>query len=153
MQVGIAADQHIGRRDGPFCGPYDRAFPVLQRDCTGAFEDLRAEPFGGRGFAQHKVEGMDMSAQAIDHAARIAVGPDIAANLLPGDHFKTAVAMLFPVPLVRLHFPELLLRERRKEASGNEVAVDIVGRHALADDLASLQRHGAERDRLLLAVT
>ena len=87
---------------------------------------------------------MNVPAQRVDHAARIAIRRHIAADLGLGDHFKPGVAVLFPGRLVVRHLADLLVGKGRKEAAMAQVALDAVLLHALADDVAALKRHGPE---------
>ena len=95
---------------------------------------------------------MDVSAQTVDHAAGIAVGLHVSGDLVLADHFEPGVTVFLPVRLVSRHLADLLVRERRKEATLHETAVDLVCRDPVADDLAALERHGSELHRLVGAI-
>src|SRR3546814_20799389 len=89
---------------------------------------------------------MDMPAEPFDHAAGIATRLHIAPDFGGWDHFQSAMAVLFPVRLVGLHLADLFFREGGDEAAMDEIAVDRIFFDAAADDVAALQRHGAELD-------
>ena len=150
--VGVAGHDDAVGPDGAAGGLQRDRGAMLEGQDRALLVNHAAQRFQGGCLAQRQIQRMKVAAGVIDQHAGIAVAADLTLVGVAFQQFELIVAVTLPQRLMMPQGFELLGVAGGEQVAVAQVALDAVGRDALADHPVALERHVAQSTSRLDAV-